>query len=189
MAKPNPTIETWRVCVGFADYEVSSLGVVRRTVPARARFPHVMAGWIDAKGYRRVKLTSADGARTIPVHRLVAFAFLGDPPPLHEVNHRDGIKSNNAAMNLEWVTGDENKAHAARLGLTASGDRNWRRMHPECVARGEQVNTAKLTARDVHKLRELHASGIGYRRLGRLFGITRASAGNVCRRKSWAHIE
>lgn len=50
---------------------------------------------------------------TFLVHRLVARAFLDQPPtPEHtEVNHKDLDKGNNAVKNLEYVTPAENIAH------------------------------------------------------------------------------
>lgn len=46
------------------------------------------------------------------IHKLVAEAFLGNKPPKHEINHKDGNKSNNHASNLEYVTHKENIRHA-----------------------------------------------------------------------------
>lgn len=64
--------------------------------------------------YRNITL---DGKSEI-VHRLMAFSFLGEPPfPDMEVNHIDGVKSNNVLSNLEWVTRRENLIHAYETGL------------------------------------------------------------------------
>ena len=43
------------------------------------------------------------------VHRIVAFAFLGDPPtPQHVVDHIDTNRQNNRPENLRWLTRLEN---------------------------------------------------------------------------------
>jgi hypothetical protein len=51
------------------------------------------------------------------IHRLVAEAFLSNPLDKPEVNHKNGNKLDNRAVNLEWVTSSENSCHAFRTGL------------------------------------------------------------------------
>lgn len=45
------------------------------------------------------------------VHRLVAIAFISDPPsPVHQAAHGDGVPGHNAAANLRWATPSENQS-------------------------------------------------------------------------------
>ena len=84
---------------------VSSLGRVRWE-GARER---VSQGSLCSSGYYKTKVYG----KAVPLHRLVALAFLGPPADRSQtqVNHKDLDKSNNAASNLEWVTAAENRTH------------------------------------------------------------------------------
>lgn len=74
-------------------------------------------------GYKVVCL-HRDGKNKHPtVHRLVLIAFSGgDAPPL-QVNHINGIKSDNRLTNLEWVTASQNRKHAYAIGLQVVSER------------------------------------------------------------------
>lgn len=88
----------------------------------------------NEKGYIRASLaTSTGGVKKFSIHRLVMHEFIG--PSDLEVNHIDGIKHNNNLSNLEYVTGDENKHHAAINGLYKTCEN-----HPHSVLTNEQVH-------------------------------------------------
>ncbi len=67
--------------------------------------------------------------KRVAVHRLVAFAWLPEPPTAKHVwiNHKDGNKANNHASNLEWSTISQNIRHAVATGLKATpkGKDHW----------------------------------------------------------------
>lgn len=170
-AKEAAEDEKWLPVPGFEGfYEVSNEGRVRRVAGGRGitvgriRKPvsHnrylVVQLWKNNKGYGRF------------VHCLVASAFLGQTPEGHEVNHKDGHKSNCALSNLEYVTRSENNKHAYATGLRRSGD-----AHP----------LATITSDRIAELRALHVPGVyGCRRLAKRFQMNVSTVKLILNRKN-----
>lgn len=75
--------------------------------------------------YLTVSLWHGGKGHTVPVHQIVAVAFLGPKPsPKHEVAHWDGVKPHCHWRNLRWATRAENEADKVRHGTANIGERN-----------------------------------------------------------------
>ena len=71
----------------------------------------------DKYGYMRVMLCKDNRKYLFTVHKLVGKTFLDNPNNLPQINHINGIKTDNRVCNLEYCTAKENTNHAFKLGL------------------------------------------------------------------------
>lgn len=130
----------------------------------------------NPKGYELVRLGKKD---TYQVHRLVAKAFVynSDPDKFDQVNHIDGVKTNNNYSNLEWINNSGNQTHAFKLGLN----------NPQ---RGSANVNARLTEAKVHEACSLFEQGVSTPEVARRIGdySLRHSLRMVRERKNWKHI-
>jgi hypothetical protein len=172
--------EEWRPVVGFAGwYSVSNLGSLRRDRPNRQSDSGSVTQHDNGRGYRRVALCVRGRVVQVSVHRLVALAFLGPAPKGHEVNHKNGIKCDNRADNLEWVTHQQNSRHSFNvLGNIAR------------TCRGSRNGKAKLTEARVQSF-ACHIKwmrGEALKRMAKRWGVSRYSLYSIKYGHAWGHI-
>ena len=122
--------ENWKDIEGSEGlYQVSDLGRVK-SLSFKQRYllrtgaeayrttkEKIRATQTNNRGYQLVKLHRDNECKTVTLHRLVALAFVPGYAADLDVNHKDGVKANCRAGNLEWVTRSRNHLHAVDLGL------------------------------------------------------------------------
>lgn len=100
-------------------YQVSNLGNVKSFNHGS---PKILKVGKSTSGYFQVYLCKNKIKTQSQIHRLVALAFIENPNNKKDVNHINGIKTDNILTNLEWNTRAENIRHAYNIGLIKIGE-------------------------------------------------------------------
>lgn len=111
--------EVWKDIIGHEGYKVSNLGRVKSFKSNKGTTEHILNPGLGGNGYLTVNLYNGS-AKTRTIHRLVAIHFIPNPENKPEVNHKKGIKIDNRATELEWVTHKENSIHSFKIGIQIS---------------------------------------------------------------------
>jgi hypothetical protein len=180
--------EDWRVHPIYTDYEISSLGRVRRATDSKpGRY-----GEISRKKGRLLKPAVNNSGRLVvllyissyktkmmQVHRLVLETFVGPCPENCECNHKDGNYTKNKVGNLEWVTRSENIKHSYEIG-----------MREPVQMKGEENPFSILKEEEVLKIKGLLSKKVfSYREIGNIFGVSRDCIGDINRGHTWKHLD
>jgi hypothetical protein len=116
--------EIWKDIAGYEGfYMISNLGRVKSLKRFFLRRGHKIS--VKEKilklhlcannGYLIIILRKNCEPRTFTVHRLVCLAFMENPNINLDVNHINGIKTDNRLCNLEMITRSENLKHKYRV--------------------------------------------------------------------------
>ncbi|WP_186095676.1 NUMOD4 domain-containing protein [Burkholderia gladioli] len=171
------TTEIWKSIPGWPEYDVSSLGRVRRAKASHgAKVGRVLKAWIHKNsGYPCVTLYRNNIGRSIQIHRLLALAFLPESTAdRYQVAHWDGKPANLDLGNLRWATPTENSRDRRRHGTDSFGARN---------------PMARLTEEQVREIRIAVKGGDGRRIVAARFGIARQTVDDIVRGRRWGHIK
>lgn len=165
------TNETWKDIPNFdGRYQINTKGDVRH----KDRPDKYLKVAKDQKGYLRVGLWFNHKTATFKVHRLVALTFIPNPENKPQVNHINGVKTDNRVENLEWVDNGENIRHADKLGLRT-------------ISKGEKHYMCKLTETDVEEIKKSYIfrhPELGTVALAKKYGVSQQHISNIlCNRK------
>ena len=171
---------TWRIIPSFPQYEVSSVGGVRRASSKRELTPH-----INLRGYFYITLMKPKHLRLqgnpkysftrVPMGRIICEAFYGAPPEKRsQAAHNNGNPSDNRVENLRWATPLENSQDQYKHGT---------RVH------GARVKCAKLTEAMVSEIRSRRVAGEVWSSLSASFGVSVRAVRDAVRGRSWKHVQ
>ena len=160
--------EIWKDVIGYENiYQVSSYGRVKsldmvsnsKNNSKQIRKGRTLKPY--EQRYMRVMLVKNKQRKVKNIHRLVAQAFIPNPENKPQVNHIDGVKTNNNVNNLEWVTAKENIKHSFKNNLQNNKDKRkkvvMKTLEGKLIARFKSVSQASKET-----------------------GITRQGIGNCC---------
>jgi len=130
---------------------------------------------VGARGYAFVTLYHNKQSKQLAVHRMVAYAFIGNPPKgKNIVCHLDDNKLNNVADNLVWGDNYDNMRHMVEHRRSLVGSKN---------------PTAKLDDIKVQTIRRLYSEGsYTQTELAEVFEVDQTIVSRVVLRQSWKHI-
>lgn len=171
-------------------YWVSRQGLVASTKPTgrfkdnkcrdlKAKENHILKQRLNRHGYYDVGLRfiNTDGERKkIPyqVHRLVALTYLMNDKNLPQVNHIDGIRTNNRVDNLEWCTAKYNVQDGVK-----------RKSYSK---KGQTNACAKLKDWQIPIIMDMRKKGTYVKDIGDFFNVSKSTIQNIVSGYQWNHI-
>lgn len=117
--------ERWKDIPGYEGlYKASSLGRIKALKKIRyfgkyssnkREYPEVIMKFrLAGNGYLMVTICKDGKMKAGTVHRIIAKVFKKNPKNKKCINHKNRIKTDNRAVNLEWSTHKENTEHAIK---------------------------------------------------------------------------
>lgn len=176
-------MKQWKRIPNYSLYEASTDGEIKTFNWKNKGTIAIMKPHRDNGGYLRTMLKRDDGKiHTIKVHRIIASTFLDNPDNKETVNHKNGIKTDNRVINLEWSTRSENCKHAFDTDLNNN--------------RGQNNSCASLTDAQVIEIRKnyqygrksRHDGGLTKKQIAEQYGTTFATIKQIVQGQSWKHL-
>lgn len=164
-------IEGWKDIPDYdGKYQASTLGRIKSSMTHNGTSERILRQTPTRKGYVSCGLYKNKKRASFLIHRLVALTYVPNPENLPEVNHKKGDKKDNRPCAIEWNTHDDNVSHAVENSL---------------IQKGEKCHSAKLTDKDVLKIR---ASNFNAEYLSEIYNVSKNTIWQVKRRSTWTHI-
>lgn len=181
--------EIWKDIKGYEGYyKISNFGRVKTLsriscgvkkngsrykviTPERIRKPSLMK-----IGYYGVILNKDKKYKGTYIHRLLGLHFIENKNNGTQINHINGIKTDNRLENLEWVSAAENIIHAKKIGL----------MKPLIFS---NLKSSRFTKDEVYFIRYVCDNGlIKKRRVARYFNVCHGTIVSISNRINYVSV-
>lgn len=168
--------EIWK---DIPDYEglymVSSLGRIKSLIRKYITREWLLTPSPDSSGYPQIVLVKNRINKSRKLHTIVANVFCGQKPLGMEINHIDGVKTNNCCTNLEYCSRTDNLKHSFRLGLSNQ--------------KADKHHSRKLNSVQVKEIVEKFKPHIYTRKmLANEYNISEASIKKILSKTNWQSI-
>ena len=165
--------EIWKDIEGYEGlYQISDLGNVKSAYKHNGRSNIILKQYVDKDGYLKIILYKDNKYKNFFVHRVVASAFIPNKLNYPQINHINGIKTDNRVENLEWCNQSHNSKEAHRLGLQST--------------KREKNSQSKITTGEAI---EIYYNGIAHSltlsEIGAVYDITPSAVCHIMENRRW----
>lgn len=165
ITKKNKEMEHWKFIKDFEDYEISTLGNIRRKYKKGYKYRKP----IIQGGYSHVTFSKDNSFKKMQIHRLVCLAFIPNTESKPCVNHINGIKTDNRIENLEWCTHSENEKHSFEfLGKITNG-----------------IKRRVFNKNKINEINQMLNNGMSQRAIARKLNVSSSTISNLTTGKTY----
>ena len=179
-------LNDWKPYLEFPQYGANKNGDICSFNFGKTGKTKKMKLYTDKDGYKYVILKNQGKRHKRFVHRIVLSCFVENEFNKPQVNHINGIRSDNRLENLEWVTAKENCIHSWK---------NGRKMSKKAIENsrinfsGEKNPKSKINYEIVTEIREDRKNGLLLKEISPKYGLSVAQCSAICLNKFWNNPE
>ncbi len=178
-------VDMLKCCPSYSGYSITDSGIA---YTHRKRFgkgqgngggvviddehSHELKQHVGHGGYLYVSISTGRGQRSIPIHLLLADAFIGKRLKGMQVRHLDGNRKNNSLINLAYGTPKDNGEDTARCG----------------TLKGVHSGRAVINEDIVRLIRKRREQGAKIRDIASEFNCSHGIVDRVVNNDTWVHV-